>query len=1315
MRTSGVRQFFAAVLLLGLQACDVVNDTTSQPADSVGDGTTSLKLQAPALLLQDRAIDLALIDVEVVVAYTVGTTDYRFSDLASRTGSESGAYWLAGINVPAEVPFTLSMTWFEETPRLELLRITRQFEGQSQRGQTEFVYEFSATNEFSDEPDATDYAGFDSDGDSVTNIKERQDGTDPFNDSDPLNPDPGSLQVEPAALELQAAVFDSSTTTLELNNLFATATRFTLASDVDWLTASPDSASIPANTRFDLSVGYTCTAEPGTRTGTLTILTASRETRVPVELNCSEVPAPLLSGATPELRLSALVAASTTGTVQFRNSGNALLDYTLSSDSDWLVPQNTRGELVPGGTERVELNVVCGAAAETRTGRLTIGGNGGEATVTVDLVCSIPPSARIEVIPTILDLTALTDAQASSSFTVQNVGTAELEFTVESTAQWLTTTTSEGRLAPGSSTSVVVSGSCSSESGSRSASLTVDSNGGNVSISSTLTCTAIPTAVLGDLPATLTLEAQADQSTSSTVQLSNVGNALLTYQVSSNSSWLTASRGNGAISPEQSASLGIQAQCDSITANRSGTLTIDSNGGTREIDVSLECTPAPRPLLGNVTPSVSLSAAVNTAASGSLSFDNLGDAPLSYTLASNAGWLSISSVTQSTVAPGQSASATLAATCDSEVKKLEGIVSITSNGGEDTVNVSLDCRGPVLNGVRPLSFSFTAIVSQADQGSLVFTNSGNEALTFTVSTDSDWLCTSDAGAAGCDSEDDSVSGELPAGNSFELSVVATCPGSAGQYAGALRLSGNVDSLSIPVSLICAPAPLAAAEPSLSYVNAKTYRFDWQDVPEATYYQLLENADGESQFRIVSEGIQPGLQRYDHIVPLHLRDRASYILETCNERECVESSVVSVRGNLVEAIGYIPGEDDSGFGQALDVSGDGKTLAVFHGQEGAVSIFRKATSSDGQFDWIQDGTLDFAPFLGTNSFSQYSVSLNEAGDLLAVGLPDAPKNACECYSGTVHLYERQLLFDAFSLSAVNLTYQWVLIAELFNPQASEGDDFGRSVSLNGPGSRVMIGSPGSNEVYEFAAGDQWKPINTIYPVDIETYGFGTYLQLSADKGTLVVSATAYDNDYGNDVVFVFTGNSDNWTQEAMLYLNNDDSDFCYEGSSCGDGFGSSLSVSGDGETVAIGAPFDASNASGVNGDQTDNSLSNAGAAYVYSRSGGLWPQQAYIKASNPADYDYFGYSLDLTYDGRLLAIGAWEEASSALGFGGDETADIFAGIGAGYLFSNDGNSWRQVNYFKASQETINLGEAIRISSDGADLIISSSYNDELYYY
>src|SRR2546422_6369245 len=93
-------------------------------------------------------------------------------------------------------------------------------------------------------------------------------------------------------------------------------------------------------------------------------------------------------------------------------------------------------------------------------------------------------------------------------------------------------------------------------------------------------------------------------------------------------------------------------------------------------------------------------------------------------------------------------------------------------------------------------------------------------------------------------------------------------------------------------------------------------------------------------------------------------------------------------------------------------------------------------------------------------------------------------------------------------------------------------------------------------------------------------------------------------------------------------------------------GHGVALSGDGNTLAVGAPYESSGAKGINGDQNDNSVYSAGAVYVFARRNNTWTQQAYIKASNPRQSDKFGFVVSLSQDGNTLAVFACLGASGA---------------------------------------------------------------------
>jgi uncharacterized protein YceK len=149
-------------------------------------------------------------------------------------------------------------------------------------------------------------------------------------------------------------------------------------------------------------------------------------------------------------------------------------------------------------------------------------------------------------------------------------------------------------------------------------------------------------------------------------------------------------------------------------------------------------------------------------------------------------------------------------------------------------------------------------------------------------------------------------------------------------------------------------------------------------------------------------------------------------------------------------------------------------------------------------------------------------------------------------------------------------------------------------------------------------------------------------------------------------------------------------------------GNTVTISADGNTIAVGAPHDASAATGINGNQQDDSASNAGAVYVYARNGNNWTQQAYVKASTAGSGDYFGSSVDLSADGNTMAVAAHWEASDATGINGNQNDNSIPQAGAVYIFTRTGGRWTQQAYIKSSNTGEKLpgeGEALVGGGDG----------------
>jgi hypothetical protein len=157
---------------------------------------------------------------------------------------------------------------------------------------------------------------------------------------------------------------------------------------------------------------------------------------------------------------------------------------------------------------------------------------------------------------------------------------------------------------------------------------------------------------------------------------------------------------------------------------------------------------------------------------------------------------------------------------------------------------------------------------------------------------------------------------------------------------------------------------------------------------------------------------------------------------------------------------------------------------------------------------------------------------------------------------------------------------------------------------------------------------------------------------------------------------------------------------------GDFFGVAVSVSGD--TVVVGAAAEDSNATGVNGDQSNNSATNSGAAYVFVRNGTTWSQQAYLKASNTGVGDFFGRPVSVS--GDTIVVGAQSEASNATGVNGDQSDNSAPASGAAYVFVRNGTTWSQQAYLKASNTgAVDVfGYSVSVSGD---TVVVGAYRED----
>jgi len=271
---------------------------------------------------------------------------------------------------------------------------------------------------------------------------------------------------------------------------------------------------------------------------------------------------------------------------------------------------------------------------------------------------------------------------------------------------------------------------------------------------------------------------------------------------------------------------------------------------------------------------------------------------------------------------------------------------------------------------------------------------------------------------------------------------------------------------------------------------------------------------------------------------------------------------------------------------------------------------------GQSYWTQLGIDIDGEVAGDRS--GYSVSLSGNGTIVAIS---ATRNngTNGNYSGHVRVYQ----YDGTA---------WIQLGEDIDGEA-EYDQSGYSVSLSDDGSIVAIGAnynDGTNgtdsghvRVYQYD-GTAWTQLGG--DIDGEALGDESGFSVSLSSNGKIVAIGAYKNDGTNGTnsghvrVYQYDDVAKSWSQLGGAI----------DGEAADDQSGYSVSLSGDGTIVAIGALF--------NDGNTGNSADNRGHVRVYQYDGSAWNQLG-NDIDGEAAGDYSGYSVSLSGNGKIVAIGA----------------------------------------------------------------------------
>ena len=287
--------------------------------------------------------------------------------------------------------------------------------------------------------------------------------------------------------------------------------------------------------------------------------------------------------------------------------------------------------------------------------------------------------------------------------------------------------------------------------------------------------------------------------------------------------------------------------------------------------------------------------------------------------------------------------------------------------------------------------------------------------------------------------------------------------------------------------------------------------------------------------------------------------------------------------------------------------------------GAVYVFKRSGTT-----WTQEAYLKAPNGEGSDNFG-WSVAISS--DTIVVGATAESSNQTTITNGTTASSNNSASGSGAAYVFKRSGTTWTQEAYLKAPNAEGSDQFGWSVAIN------------SNTIVVSAIGED------------------------SDQTTVTNGATGSSNNSASSAgaVYVFKRSGTTWSQEAYLKAPNSGAD---------DSFGQSVAIYSD--LIAVGASAEDSNQNSItNGTtaSTNNTLSNAGAAYIFTRSGTTWSQEAYFKAYNVGGSDAYGYSVGV-YSNTMIVAATLEDSSQTTITNGTtaSTNDSLSNSGAVYVYT-----------------------------------------------
>ena len=350
-----------------------------------------------------------------------------------------------------------------------------------------------------------------------------------------------------------------------------------------------------------------------------------------------------------------------------------------------------------------------------------------------------------------------------------------------------------------------------------------------------------------------------------------------------------------------------------------------------------------------------------------------------------------------------------------------------------------------------------------------------------------------------------------------------------------------------------------------------------------------------------------------------------------------------------------------FGKSVAISGDSVVVGAYGNDDagstsGSAYVFTRSGTT-----WTEQQKVTASDAAAGDRFGE-SVAIS--GDTLLVGAhanDDAGSN-----SGSAYVFTR-------------IGNTWTEQQKLAGSDTGYDDNFGKSVAISGD--TLVVGAyiddddgSASGSAYVFTrSSTTWTQKKKLTASDAAAGDyFGESVAISGD--TLVVGADRNDDAGGSSgSAYVFTRSGTSWTEQQKLTASD---------AAAGDYFGESVAISGD--RVVVGAY------------QDDDGGTSSGSAYVFTRSGNTWTQQAKLTAPDAAASDYFGKSVAIS--GDSVVVGA---------YGNDDAGST---SGSAYVFTRSGTTWTEQQKLTASDAAADdfFGRSVAISGDS---VVVGAYKDD----